>query len=347
MEGRGRKVLIGCLIGCGSLLVLAVVAFAAGMYWVTRPGELLEPEQLLGDDSTGFVEWTLRLEDPGTEGFVELLGEALAAFNTSNPDMPPALRDWLPGVIGSETRSDLRELFPLALAWSMRPAEAEEDLHLFTVSLRQMGNQLRIADWMLSFGLSKDGDGHVVEHRDEKILMLDGHEGALFIRGNDIFVTSGIEMAKSAVDRLTGNERATGNAPLARFLREGDRPLSGAIDNTRGELARLWDVLAGLGEDGGLDFEPDLSAIAGMRLAGGLEPDGSLTCELVFVGPDEAWARSAEEGLAEALERLVSRLGPPVRVSGEAREATVRVQVTISDVIDYLRREVESEREAA
>ena len=68
MNPRTKRILIGCGAGCGGMiLILIALAVGFGM-WIQGKGELLEPQRLLGADTTGYLEWTLRLEDPGTEG---------------------------------------------------------------------------------------------------------------------------------------------------------------------------------------------------------------------------------------------------------------------------------------
>ena len=71
---RGRNVLMSCLAGCGALALLAISTCAGFVWWVNRPGELLEPARLRGPETTAYLEWTLRLEDPGTAAFAQSLG---------------------------------------------------------------------------------------------------------------------------------------------------------------------------------------------------------------------------------------------------------------------------------
>ena len=76
MTSRGKNILIGSLITGGALIVLVIAAAIGFGVWLNRPGELLDPTRLLSSGASGYAEWTLRLDDPGTEGFVELLIEA-------------------------------------------------------------------------------------------------------------------------------------------------------------------------------------------------------------------------------------------------------------------------------
>ena len=86
-----KRLLIGCGLGCGSLVLIAILSAVSFAVWVARPGELLEPERLLGADTRGYLEWRLALEDPGTEGFAELLIETLK-------NVPPGVEESMPPV---------------------------------------------------------------------------------------------------------------------------------------------------------------------------------------------------------------------------------------------------------
>ena len=83
-------------MGCGAVIVLAIALAIAFGIWINSPGKLLEPRQLLGADTTGYVEWTLRLEDPGTEGFARRLIEAIQNISAEGTDeMPQWLGGWI------------------------------------------------------------------------------------------------------------------------------------------------------------------------------------------------------------------------------------------------------------
>ena len=151
MASRSKRILIGCGLGCGALVVLGISGCIGFSIWIGQRGELLEPERLLGRDTTGYVEWTLRLEDPGTEQFVERLIE----ISQTNPDefrspFPGWANDILAGRQNRQNAREIRQLLPLVAAWAVRPAEAPgEDLHLVTVSVVQLGNRLVFLDWIL------------------------------------------------------------------------------------------------------------------------------------------------------------------------------------------------------
>jgi len=273
MASRSKKILLGCGIGCGSLILLVIVLIASFSYWVSRPGELLEPRKLLGADTTGYAEWILRLEDPGTERFVEDLLERA-------------------------------QLFPMAAAWTLRPGdEPDGDHHLFSASLKAMGNRLVLADWVLGLSFWQAGRGggqgefERLRYGDERIyrITLDrGSDLVFFLSGNDIFFTYDMETAKLAVDSLAQDSAAArGPTPLEELfaLTQADKPLRGALTNEREEVFRFWERVATRVEKP--DRLKELAAqLRGVTISGGLAGEGTLAGQLGLRCPDPAWAET-------------------------------------------------------
>ena len=123
MASKGKKVLIGLGIGCGSLILLVVVLIAVFASWISRPGELLEPETLVGSDTRGFVEWTLSLEDPGTKEFVESFLEKTQGSSTGQTPLPKELEQILLGWQGKRNKKKMAQMFPLSVGWILAPGE--------------------------------------------------------------------------------------------------------------------------------------------------------------------------------------------------------------------------------
>ena len=133
MEPRGKKILYGCGVGCLAVVLLAVGSCVMFNIWLHRPGELLEPERLVGADTSGYVAWTLRLEDPGTADFVQTLLEGLQRAQQRNrAKIHPMLDSWFARLNQRQNERNLREMFPLVAAWTARPGSGpDDDLHLF------------------------------------------------------------------------------------------------------------------------------------------------------------------------------------------------------------------------
>lgn len=319
MASRGKKVLYGCGIGCLAVLVLAVSSCAVFYLWLSRPGELLEPERLVGADTTGYVAWTLRLEDPGTGEFVRTLMAGLQRASERNRvRIHPVIDSWLGGLQRRRNQQKLHEMFPLVAAWTIRPgAEPEDDLQLFSVSLQRAGNRLVFSDWLLGMALGLSGEVGLDAHRGERIYTLPVRRAgsvAFFIRGNDLFFASDPDTAKRAVDRLVSEAPSAGvQGGLDGLLRRVpvDAPMRGAIVNEHGEMSRVWQRLTGAPGPGGRG-PAAWDEFRGVILSGALTDHDSVEVELGFRCRDAASAASKAESVARALRSALEPTGLPL-----------------------------------
>jgi hypothetical protein len=340
VAGRAKRALIGCGIGCGVLIVVSVIAAIGFGAWVSRKGEPLEPRRLLGSDTTAYAEWTLRIEDPGTEGFVQRLIEDLEEIQAGQTaELPP----WMAGWIGQRRRGeldrDIREFFPVVGAWTLAPGPgAGEDETLYSVSPTGLGNRLSLIDWGFSFVVGFGGDTVIHEYADEKIYRIpSGSESTLtfFIRDNTFFLTSDLTAAKVGVDRLGAGELAERTATrLDRLFDETSptRTLRGAVTNDRGEIPRLWEQISGR------DEHELFEQARGLTLEGGLRDDGSLAGVVRVTGPDAGWATEHAEQLSEIATSGLAWLELDLRVSAVAEGDTVRIDLRATDLADLLGR---------
>jgi hypothetical protein len=340
MASTGKKWLIGCGIGCMSL-VLIIAAVMFGFYiWLNQSSELLEPEGLLGSDTSGHVEWTLRLEDPGTNEFVETL--LAISHDESARDMegvPPMLRSWLLKYQGRKNERELRELFPLVAAWTVYPGPSpEEDMQLFSASIERLGNRLVLADWIMGMTLGRAEDASVIEHKGEKIYELPTHHGksiTFFIHRNNLFFATELEAAKRAVDRLNDPAQSgRGSGGVERMLQEvaADRPLRGALTNERGELGRLL---------GWLWREEDLGElsenISALRITGGFEGGDRFGGLLELRCTDPAWAGANADLLAGALEESCEGIGLEIETSARSEGEWVAVEFRTEQLPEFIK----------
>ena len=340
MTDRGKRILYGILIAVGGVVALVIAVSVGFGVWVTRPGELIDPGRLLGADSTGYAEWTLRLEDPGTEGFLNLLIDATQKIP---PDvaLPPFINSWVRQAQDAKAQRDLEKTFPLVAAWTLRPgsATADDDLHLLSVSAKPLGNQLVLADWIAGLVLGRSRGASVHTYQGEKIYQFDNRENdfeaTFFARRGAIFATSDLDTARQAVDLLANAE--TSNLPQTELeqlfgtTRETD-PLRAAVTNRNGEIARIWERLSG----NTLDNIDDWGLIQGVSLTGGLQADGAFeaTMELTTDSPGivDAFAPVIEATFLENLD------GIPLEFEFEARAIDNRIQIDIlvPDLVESL-----------
>jgi hypothetical protein len=351
MASTAKRWLIGCGLGCGGLLVLVIAAVVSFALWVNSPGELLQPQKLLGADTTGHVEWTLKLDDPGTEGFVRALIRAAQALPPgASEEMPPWLFNFLAQRQSREAEKDILDLFPMAAAWTLRPgATPEDDLHLFSLSIERLGNRLVFGDWLMGWLLPRGEQVVVDRYRSEKIYQIQLQRetrATFFLRHGNVFFTSDVETARIAVDRLIASS-APPREPteLDRMFAEteGRGPMRGAIANRRGEVLRLWQWLSARSKSAA---DRELwRALRGVTVSGGLQEDGSLGTTLLFFGSDESWAEANAPALAAALRDGLAWTALTLDVRARPIGDRIEVELRAADLVDSMSRWLEQARE--
>jgi hypothetical protein len=344
MATRGKKILVGCGIGCLAVVLLAVGSCTGFFIWLKQPGELLEPDLLVGSDTKGYLAWTLRLEDPGTEQFVQdILNSMQRVQRKHGVKINPTVDSFLNRMQQKKNEREIRKMFPLAAAWTLRPGDDPgDDLHLLSVSLMRAGNQIRLWDWLLGMILSRSPDVQVVKHRGEKIFNVDPRKDSpfvFFIRGNDLFFTSDTDNARLAVDRLaTPGAGAASSTELSTLYGQTppEAPLRGAIINSGGELERVWR------EIGTLDPSDILDGVRGVVLSGGLVDGDTFRAEMSFLCSDASLAAASTDELERLLRSTLEPSGLPVELQAGADGDWVRVDVQLSELSTSLERLLDS-----
>jgi hypothetical protein len=294
---RLRNLLIGTLVGCGTVLVLAIGACVGFVVWVRQPGELIEPSRLVGDDTRGIVAWTLRLDDPGTRAFVDAaLAAAEREQQSVNEQLPDPLGPLLGAYQSGRNREEMERLFPVMVAWTSHGGPDSEPLDLLTVSVERLGNRVVVADWFLAFILSRSADFEVVRHRGERVYVLP-RGGAFFLRSGDVLVASSRETAERAIDLLASPPGGTSGGEVSRLLADvpADSALRGAV--SAAETARILSVLAGapvpLGAPAGCP--------RGALVEGGLTAGTAGEATITLLCDDAAWTAAHGDAIRAAL----------------------------------------------
>lgn len=315
MASRGVKWLIGCGIGCGSLVLLCVFVLIAVGVWATRPGALIEPGALHGQDLTGYAEWKLSADDPGTEVFALAALETFQRASREHGPFPPAFKTFLGTLQQRQNEKQLRQMLPLTAVWTARPSGTPgHDTHVVVLSLARVGNRMRLFDWFLGWVLNRDRYSDVLSHGDEKIFVLrpkeqDGTRSQIvfFIRGNNLVFASDLEAARGAIDRLSGRAAPpAGQASGMDALFDGlpaDAGLRAVVVNRDGQALALLELLFEL-TDSPLPPREPWQALTGMTLVGRLVADGSFAGTLELWCPDPAWARDHVAPIAASLQQV-------------------------------------------
>jgi hypothetical protein len=242
--------------------------------------------------------------------------------------LPGGLDSWLQGWQARRDEKKLRELFPMVVAWSLRPgATADDDVHLFTVSIERLGNRTVLMDWILGFVFSRTPDVDLSVHQGEKIYSFRDSDVAFFLRRSDVVIAGDLETARTAVDRL--------NAPASRQPGEIDmmlaelpqgRRLRAAISNRSGALPRLANGLAEAPMLRPLQDVPWQSMTAA-TLAGGFTQAATFETTLTLERSDGEWRFDEAQELAR---QLAASLGSDrLQVEASARPSGRRLAIDL------------------
>ena len=341
-RSRATRILMGCAIGCGGFLLLSMVGCVSCVVWLNSPGDVIDPESLLAEDTTGYLEWTVDLEDPGTRQLVESFLSSLEETQRQGiPDNGPGrFIGRLQQLANKNNRKDMEKLFPIVLAGTMRPAGGGTDGFVLTGSVRGMDHQLLLFDWigtpilrrlMDSGSLDENTITWSIErYGGEKIFVIPTGDPDVtlggFLRGGDIFVASSMDEARRAVDLLSGRlPPDAGTAAVDRWFGEAPQTsLRGALSNGDGELGRLWDALPWTASDEPLP-ENVLSEVRGVVFSGGFE-GGVFSVHLDF---DMAGAAAAESAEAALVAGLNAKLAETIFHLGEVGRSGDRLRVSL------------------
>jgi len=339
MATRTNKLLLGCALGCGGMILIAVIGVVLFFNWLHRPGTLIEPERLLGSDTTGYVEWSLTLDDPATAQAVEKFLDHPQLKNEIRTPLPPEMQKYLMAWQGKRDREQFRRLFPLVAAWTLRPGtEPDRDLHLASVSIQNFGNNMVLADFILGLTArtAENTEGfRKILHQDEAIYQFPkGVRAAFFIRGNDLFVTQDVDTARQAIDRLLAAQTAPRETTPLDTLFAGTSAAStlrGGLTNARGEIFRLW-RLAAVDLTAAGEIEALARDLRGATLEGGFAEGGDFAGQIRLQAPSPEWAAAHAAPAAQA---FLTGLGyEPLTLSatGAAESDWIRIDFRVKDV---------------
>lgn len=299
--GGLEKVLIGCAVGCGVLIVGALVAGGLGFFWVYSPGEQIATDRIVGDGVAGVVKLSEVADDPGVQA---LLTKVLRTVNEVNrrqqEDTLPESMRWLARLQRQPSGRDLRNLIPKEATIVFEPAAAGEDApFVVAVNPRAM---VRAFKAMLDLASRADENEEIrAEHRGHRIYLMgkNDDDGALaFVAGTVLFSNSRAALER-AIDRIEDGPATAADVGqrLGRDLPEGD-----------------WDAVGVLGNQGGLvsDLLGDreaLEAPAGDELRFGIDVVSADEIRLTAVAAGSPDLRPlVEERLAE-IERQAAEWG--------------------------------------
>ncbi len=289
--GGGEKVLIGCAVGCGVLVVIGILAAAGGAYWFFSPGEQVATDAIASDDSLAVVRMDELADDPGAQA---LLTKILVDFDEANrkqqqEDLPESMR-WISNLPRQSPSSrDLNMYIPKEVTVTLERSEVGDSPNfVVAANLRTMVRPIKA---FLALAGRGENDPHFhSQHRGHDVYRMEHNAVVGFVENTLLFSDADSAM-EQAIDRIVDGGGAAAPVQPRRVklaTPEGDWDASGFLTNEDGLLAGLL-----------RDLEPEMA------------PDAAEPLEFSFgidlVSADEATGRTVLEcaDTQQALEWLM------------------------------------------
>ena len=220
---RGRKILIGCLVAVGVVIIAAVGSTVFFFSWLQTPGEPLEGNRLLDDQTRVYLEVRFAENDPGTRELVKALFNAQQDLEPHLNDLPPFLA-WIQGMQRKDIPDEeLDKLLPFSAILSRQAEEQDaEGGASFVVNLPAASNGLRLFDRLFSWTAGQNADVEVLSYKEEEYyrLLTDGEDVWMSVVDANLVCALQESPTRSVIDRLLRPPEAVfaTRAPLTPLL---------------------------------------------------------------------------------------------------------------------------------
>jgi hypothetical protein len=341
MSGAKRRILAGCGIGCGVLLVAAVVAVVFGMRWFQKTAELPQGDHplLTGEENLYFT-LTLDAEDEGQSALLAHLLQVLGEQDL--PEQMATYEKILDTLSSQDPKAVLGQYLPIRYAVLGYPPSGEEaGGGLQSVGLTK---SYQFLAWVIGQQIQA-GSSAVEDYRGQKLHTAREGGQVRVLMENQLISGAPKALVRRALDRLLDqtppllSQEATAlGAMVDRTSEETD--LWGYITDAPGAFQQMY------GRRGGADEQ--VSAVLGRIDTGAIAADmvsaerARAAIAFRFAGPVEPGDRAGVESAVQAA--LDTLLLSPLRaeMTGEWPEPrTLLLKGQIEGLAGFLTRQVE------
>lgn len=217
---RRNRLLMGCLVAAGIVVVLILVSIFSFVTWIRQPGPVLDPALLVDRDTVLYAEVHLRPGDEAVRDFMLKAVEQTRALVEQERQEAPEAFPWIFG--GSRegpTAEDIEKNLPVVvIVTRQETGPGTVSRALMAVNVPRLGNRLRFVAWLMTLVMGwADEGGTVLEHRDEKIVSFQEGEERLqaSVVGSSLLLSKETERIRWAIDRIkdAGSGEAAGGLP--------------------------------------------------------------------------------------------------------------------------------------
>ena len=352
-RSNGKRVLIGCAIGCGSLVLLCGLA-GIGLFWyIVKPAAAVSEQALLSPKTTAFLRARIDLNDPGLGS---LLQKILAEQQKQDlKNFPEGLREIAKGLRGKNSQQQVdavRALVRAQVVMVCEPsADEKKEEWLVAASIMRLplvwGFLLKMAHGDLSRRMGAE------PHGDEQIAKLEDGQGGMAVVGSHVIFGSTIEMTRRGIDRVKGAGAAPAEAPGTPGIRkaieaaDGDRDVIAVITNEAGSIGRLLKAMNEKDEPiGPEEFISDLlelpiDQIVHLAVDADLETEKKMVVNIRAMLKDPSGAAQITERLNYFLTAIESqdevlRSGVVIQHSASEEPDGLRVTLEFTGIDDWL-----------
>jgi hypothetical protein len=329
------RLLIGCAIVGGLLIMAGVAAFVFGMYWLTSPGRQYPTAAVASPESQGVVRVGDLAGDPGARALMTALFRRMQeASQAEGPQLP----SWLRNLQAQQARQGISQWLPREATASLEPDAEGTPRLILAANMRGFVRPIRLA---LEQAAKNDRKASVTHHGDHEILNT-GTETAMCFMDGTLVVSYHPDSMGAALDRL-GSATTTATAPSDRVV-PGKWDLHGWLSGS--PAAGLLASALALEEDETASGEAALEAMREVRFGIDLESEHAarITTDVVFASGEAAAA--AQPWLAEALARRRQRLesaGLQSTVTDSLAGDRVRYEISLNGIDAAIGRAIEEQ----
>ncbi|HET9315842.1 MAG TPA: hypothetical protein VFQ51_09645 [Vicinamibacteria bacterium] len=294
------KVLIGCAIVGGLVVLAGVAAVAFGLYWMTSAGRHYPPAAVASPQSQGVI----RVGDlAGDAGARALLTRLFTRMQEAGRGDAPQLPEWMRRMQAYQARQGISQWLPREATMSMEPDPEGVPRIVLAANMKGFVRPIRMA---ITQAMKGDRKSSVTRHGEHEVLNF-GTDTSLCFMDGTLVVSYHPSVMEPALDRLGAASPSPSAPPDARAL-PGRWDLNGWLGEETGA-----GVLMGLLASPDNTFssaEPPLEGLRDVRFGIDIESedDARVAGEVGFA--DAASAAGAEPWLARGLADLRTRIEP-------------------------------------
>ncbi len=228
--GKTEKIVLGCALGCGGLLLIGFLLAASGFYWFVAPGEQIATERIVSPDAIGAIDVRRSIEDPGLSAMMTNFFLEVQKASREQQEMPPSLR-WMQNMQGRPDQG-LKMWMPKGLTLTVEPDAENEPAWVAAVNLRSFPRLIRT---MIGMFNEDEGSGDVVtipygKYSIERM----GNQEPIYLTfdGGTMLLAENLEVLERVLDRLGGDEATV------------DYPAAAASLGLPEDFGESWDITA-------------------------------------------------------------------------------------------------------